>query len=44
MHQECDRCGVYASCNKDGICNDCLVEEFEDGEDREEEEETPEEG
>ncbi len=26
MRQDCERCGEYAEC-KDGICNDCLLED-----------------
>lgn len=36
-HQECDKCGVFGPCNKEGICNDCIFEEYEDEEDQEDE-------
>jgi hypothetical protein len=37
MHRDCDRCGVFGWCNEEGICNDCLLEEHEGEQDREEE-------
>jgi hypothetical protein len=39
MHQDCDRCGVFGPCDKEGICYDCRVEEQyeQDGEEEAEE-------
>jgi uncharacterized Zn finger protein (UPF0148 family) len=36
MWQDCDRCGVFAQCDKEGICPDCREEE--NGEEEETEE------
>lgn len=38
MHyQDCDSCGEYALCDKEGICTDCRYEESLDEQEREEE-------
>jgi hypothetical protein len=36
MWQDCDRCGVFAQCDKDGICHDCREEEHGEEEETEE--------
>lgn len=37
MHQDCDRCGVFGSCDDEGICTDCRYEERGDEQERTEE-------
>lgn len=37
MHQDCDRCGVFGTCNNEGVCNDCRMEEVGDEQEREKE-------
>ena len=34
MHQDCDRCGVFGPCDKEGICVDCRAEEVDDEQER----------
>ena len=37
MHKDCERCGVFGWCNEDGICSDCLMEEYDEQEEETEE-------
>lgn len=30
MNQDCVKCGCFGQCDSNGVCTDCLFEEFED--------------